>query len=216
MSSFGVVLDTCILYSAPIRDTLLRAASEGLYSLHWTDDILAELRHSLVESGRVTVEQAQRLAGVIAAQFPEARVTNHKELIDIMTNDPKDRHVLAAAVASASQVIVTNNLRDFPASALERYNIQSQTADEFLRSLFDLAPDDMTQIVIDQAADLHKPAMTVEELLAVLEKQVPTFVRHVRAEIGIGEFNVRRLKVEAHIRVRFYDRTRTRKSPPAS
>lgn len=36
-----------------------------------------------------------------------------------MTNDPKDRHVLAAAVRGHAGLIVTANIKDFPASALD-------------------------------------------------------------------------------------------------
>jgi hypothetical protein len=51
--------------------------------------------------------------------FPEAMVSGYEELIDQMDNDPKDRHVLAAAVVAGAEFIVTANLRDFPARALE-------------------------------------------------------------------------------------------------
>ncbi len=56
-----------------------------------------------------------------------------------MTNDPKDRHVLAAAVMSQSQIIVTDNLRDFPGEALAPFNLESYSADQFLTLLFDSA-----------------------------------------------------------------------------
>ena len=37
-----------------------------------------------------------------------------------MTNDPKDRHVLAAAVAAGSELIVTFDVGDFPLEACDR------------------------------------------------------------------------------------------------
>lgn len=54
MSSFAVVLDTCTLYPAALRDTLLRAAAEGLYRLVWSKSILDELRRNLVGDGRLS------------------------------------------------------------------------------------------------------------------------------------------------------------------
>ncbi|HEY0069824.1 MAG TPA: hypothetical protein VGE04_07645, partial [Chloroflexia bacterium] len=146
----------------------------------WTDDILDEVKKNLVLRGRTSKEQADHLVETLKSVFPEAIVRNHLRLIGAMTNDAKDRHVLAAAVASASQVIVTDNLRDFPREALDQYNIEAQSADEFLTNLFDLAPDDLTRIVMEQAGDLRKPAMTVDELLTILSRQAPTFTNHVR------------------------------------
>ena len=119
------------------------------------------------------------------AVFPEAMVSNHRDFIDAMTNDPKDRHVLAAAIVSGSQVIVTDNLRDFPEEALDKYDIEAQSADEFLSNLFDQAPDNVARIVMEQASDLRKPAMTVDELLAILERQTPTFADHVRKHMQV-------------------------------
>jgi predicted nucleic acid-binding protein len=180
MSSFGAILDACVLFSAPIRDTLLRIAAEGLYTAYWTEDILDELRKNLVSSGRISEKQAKHLIDTLKSVFPEAIVRNHRDLIGSMRNDPKDRHVLAAAVASASQVIVTDNLRDFPSAVLDPYNIEAQSADEFLSNLFDLAPDDVTRIVLEQAADLRKPPVAAGELLTILERQAPTFAGLVR------------------------------------
>ncbi|MEA2574269.1 MAG: hypothetical protein QOH93_1567 [Chloroflexia bacterium] len=181
--SFGAVLDACILFSAPIRDTLLRAAAEGLYRVYWTEDILAEVENNLVLSGRTSREQASRLTETLRSVFPEAIVRNHHSLIGAMTNHPKDRHVLAAAIASGSQVIITDNLRDFPKDVLDQYNIEAQAADEFLTNLLDLAPGVMTRIVMDQASDLRKPAMTVAELLTILGRQAPTFAEQLRNRI---------------------------------
>jgi hypothetical protein len=49
--------------------------------------------------------------------FEEAEVdaAEIERLEPAMTNDPKDRHVLATAVAAGSELIVTFNLDDFPA-----------------------------------------------------------------------------------------------------
>jgi predicted nucleic acid-binding protein len=125
------VLDANVLLPAALRDTLLRAADAGLYQVRWSDDILAEVKRNLVGDWKLAEEQAERLMGVMREAFPDALVTGYATLIDGMPNHPKDRHVLAAAVACRATVIVTQNLRDFPSDALEPFNVQVQSADAF-------------------------------------------------------------------------------------
>lgn len=57
-----------------------------------------------------------------------------------MDNEPKDRHVLAAAVAGAAETVVTLNLRDFPRSVCEPLSIEAIQPDEFLLRLHRLDP----------------------------------------------------------------------------
>ena len=46
---FEVVLDTCALYPAHLRDTILRLAERGLYRTLWSGEIIEELdRHRRV------------------------------------------------------------------------------------------------------------------------------------------------------------------------
>src|SRR5919202_4811570 len=125
MATLRAVLDASVLFPAAVRDTLLRAAASGLYQLYWSDEILDEVRRNLVASGRATPEQAQRLGDVMQGAFPEASVPGYEVLIDHMANDPKDRHVLAAAVVSQAQIIVTDNLRHFPHEALAPFNVEA-------------------------------------------------------------------------------------------
>ena len=57
--------------------------------------------------------------------FPGSNVTGYESLVENLSlPDPDDRHILAAAIKGEAQVIVTANLKDFPASALASYSIQ--------------------------------------------------------------------------------------------
>jgi hypothetical protein len=49
--------------------------------------------------------------------FPDAEVRGYETLIASMTCDPKDRHVLAAAVRGDAEALGTFNTRDFPDTA---------------------------------------------------------------------------------------------------
>lgn len=72
MTAFPVILDACVLFNAPVRDTLLRAAEYGLYRVHWSQKILDETTKNLVERGKMDQKQAEHLVSEMANAFPEA------------------------------------------------------------------------------------------------------------------------------------------------
>lgn len=176
MSSFGVVLDACVLIPASLRDTLLRAAEQGMYRLQWSDSILAEVSRNLVKRDMTSFEDAQCLINEMQQFFDEATVRNFEALVPCMTNDEKDRHVLAVAVMSKSQVIVTSNIQDFPDTALDPFGIEAQTPDEFLTHIFDLYPKRLLTILTEQSQDLVDPPISVQEILEELTLHAPEFV----------------------------------------
>lgn len=189
MTSFVVVPDACCLIPFALRDTIFRAADKGLYRLCLTDEILEEVRRNLIGKLKVPDDKASSLIRTINEAFPDAFVTGHMSLLDSMPVNDKDRHVLAAAVINNAQVIVTQNIKDFPLSILSSYHVEAQTPDEFLVHLFHLAPDEIARIIISQAGDLCMPSMTTLELLKILEKQVPSFVKLVQGELSSNRYN---------------------------
>lgn len=74
-------------------------------------------------------------------QTRDALVTGYEHLIPALSLPvPNDRHVLAAAITGRCDVIVTNNVRDFPLAACEPFGIRAQRPDDFLCDLLDRAP----------------------------------------------------------------------------
>lgn len=103
------------------------------------------------------------------AAVRDSLVTGYEQLIDgLVLPDKDDRQVLAAAVRSGAQIIVTSNLRDFPDDALKAFGIEAQSPDEFVLNLLDLAPGAVAAIVSKQAADLKNPPHTRDQLLETL------------------------------------------------
>lgn len=181
MSSFSVVMDANVLVPAALCDFLLRAASADMYRLVWTEEILDEVRRTLVgDLGKSEVLANKRVAAMKAA-FPDALVTQHVFLVSAMTNDPKDRHVLAAAVASGSQIIVTSNLSDFPPESLTPFSIEAQSPDMFMSDLLELDQEQISEILSLQARALRNPPKKVEDILNELARFAPEFVSHYRA-----------------------------------
>jgi len=65
---------------------------------------------------------------------------------------------------------VTWNLTDFPASALEPFDVEAQSPDRFIRHLVDLAPARVGQVLTEQAAALDSPPISVEDLIRLLRR----------------------------------------------
>ncbi|WP_052710722.1 PIN domain-containing protein [Pseudofrankia sp. DC12] len=125
---FSALLDTCVLVPSRTRDVLLEIASTGAYRPLWSTEILTELdrtlRTLLGKRGTSPEEigaYLTRLFRQMTTTFPDALVTDWEPLVPTVDlPDPDDRHVVAAAWAGRADVIVTNNLADFPASGLGR------------------------------------------------------------------------------------------------
>jgi predicted nucleic acid-binding protein len=180
---FRAVLDANVLYPFSLRDTLLRLAELELYTPLWSDRILDEMTRNLVEH-RLTAAQAASIDQAIRLAFDEAKIDagEIERLEPAMTNEAKDRHVLAAAVAADSELVVTFNLDDFPPEACEPVGVEAVHPDDFLLDLHDLAPEAVRAALEQQASDLH-PAWPLEQLLEALATAgVPRFVATVRSQ----------------------------------
>jgi len=182
MAVFPVVVDACVFYNASVRDTLLRAAEYGLYRLHWSQKILDETIKNLIEDGRMNLKQAEYFVGELSNAFPEAMVPVTDEIITVMKNEPKDRHVVAAAVSSSAQVIVTFNTDDFKPDHLGSLNIEAQKPDVFLLHLFGRQPQVMIRILLEQAEDLD--GVTFDQLLTAMQRHVPRFIVAIRTHMS--------------------------------
>lgn len=180
MTVFSVVLDSCVLYPMYLRDTLLRMAEVELCQVYWSREILEASTRNLIKAGRMTSDKAMRLQQMIENAFPEAIVEVPTELVQVMGNHPGDRHVLATAVVAKVNVIVTYNLKHFSRSALAPWGIEAQHPDVFLSYLYNLSPDLVANVVRQQAQDLQRPPISVDELLDILGKQVPEFASKVQ------------------------------------
>lgn len=180
---FAVVLDTCVLYPAHLRDTLLRLAERELYQVLWSADIIEELRRNLVGAG-VSSEAVDYLCAELQGAFPDAEVSGYQSLLDSMTCDPKDRHVLGAAVRSNAAAIVTFNLDDFPDSSVDPYEVDVIHPDRFLLDLLDLVPSIVIAELERQATANRREPRTLSGLLDALTRAgVPSFGDEVRSRI---------------------------------
>lgn len=131
---FVALLDANVLYPAYLRDLLLRLAQAGVYQPRWSAEILDEVVRN-VKKGRDAMgqEKVDRMISLMKQHFEDAEVAGYEGLVPAMTNDPKARHVLAAAITGGADLIVIYNLRHFPPHSCEPYNIDAQGPDQLQR-----------------------------------------------------------------------------------
>ncbi|MCR9066951.1 MAG: PIN domain-containing protein [Cytophagales bacterium] len=135
---FTCVIDTCAIHPLFVRDYLFWLAYYELFTPKWSSHIFDEWKRLLQEKGLNEEEIAKRIGRANAA-FPDAMVTNYEKIIDGLTlPDPDDRHVMAAAIKTNANVIVTNNLKDFPEEYLKDFGLLAKTADDFITDIIDL------------------------------------------------------------------------------
>lgn len=176
-NQYIAVLDTCVLAPMPLCDTLLRLAEDpAFYIPKWSHDILRELRSTLQRMGYSSAQAGRRVTAMEIA-FEDASVTGHERLVASMTNDPKDRHVLAAAVRCGAHAIVTSNVKHFPPESVQPYDLDVLTPDDFLVHLFHLNQDLFTEKVVAQAV---ARGVSLVDLVARLSNWAPGAARLIR------------------------------------
>ena len=173
----AVVLDACVLVNFSLCDTLLRMAEPPeLYEPRWSEEIMAETLRTLGSKLDWPASLTAYFAREVRAHFADAWVTGYEPLIPRMTNDPKDRHVLAAAVQCSASIIVTLNLRHFRPEHLSPWGIVALDPDAFLIGLYRQEGGTVRVKIAQQAVDRRR---TLPELLQILKPTVPGFVASI-------------------------------------
>lgn len=180
--AFTALFDACVLYPAPLRDLLLNLACTGLFRARWSAQIHDEWIRNLSKARPELADKLQRTRDAMDRAVPDCLVTDYEGLIDCVTSpDANDRHVVAAAIVGRADVIVTFNLKDFPARALAPYRVEAQHPDVFVRHVLDLDNAAALSAVRAHRSSLKSPPKTVEEYLASLARQgLPETVMFLR------------------------------------
>lgn len=172
--AFVVVYDASVLYPDSLRDVLIRLAIEGLVQAKWTERILDEVFGNLTaRRADLDPDKLGRTRRLMNAAVRDCLVQDYEPLMPVLQGlpDPEDRHVVAAAVKAHAQVIVTANLRDFPAEALQRWNVEAKHPDAFVLDQIDLDQDTVFAVVQQVADSTTRPPRTVDDILDHLSEK---------------------------------------------
>ncbi len=177
-----VVLDACVLANFSLCDTLLRLAEPPrLFEPKWSEEIIRETTRTLELKLGWPRSLTAHLEAELHTHFSEAWITGHEVLIPQMTNDEKDRHVVAAAVHARSPIIVTFNVRHFGPEHLDPWGIRALHPQSFLIGIFRQEQALVITKLEEQAADRGR---SLHQLFDILRATVPEFVALVSEAVS--------------------------------
>jgi predicted nucleic acid-binding protein len=169
---FVVIYDANTLYGNAQRDLLIRIARSGLVQAKWTDEIMDEMIGSLGKKRPdIGEDKLVRLRELMNGAVADCMVTGYEPLTETLElPDPDDRHVLAAAIKSGAQVIVTTNMKHFPPAQLQLWNVEAKLPDDFVLDQIHIDARIVYSCVQQIANSRSNPPGTVEDVLSELER----------------------------------------------
>ena len=167
---FTCVLDTNVIYPLWIRDLLLWFAYHELYTPKWSQHIFDEW-HAVMIREEISEDEAIKRTSKVTEAFPDALVQNYEPLIETLSlPDIKDRHVLAAAIKTNANLIVTNNLKHFPREYLSAFGLSVKDADDFFTDIIDLNHEKSIQAFRDLVMNKRNPPFDNYQILDIFRK----------------------------------------------
>jgi hypothetical protein len=173
---FTALVDACALAGALKRNLLLTLAEAEFFRLRWSDQILDETEAAIAailkgKGVEDATDRAARARKAMVAAFEEACVDDVAAMMGSVPDlpDATDRHVVAAALKTRASVIVTDNLKDFPAHILTPLNLEARSADAFIADTIALDPGRAVFAIRRMRERFSRPEKTAEILLLDME-----------------------------------------------
>jgi len=170
---YTALLDACVLFPIAVADALMSLATVGLFAAKWSTRIEEEWIQALEKTrpdlkGKLGIRRDSMREAVPDWEVP---AKDWDALVGcINLPDPDDHHVLAAAIAGHADCIVTSNLKDFPASAVQPFGIEILHPDDFTIKQWDL--DELAAVAAFKRmrARRRKPEATAEDFAQAMER----------------------------------------------
>lgn len=175
MPRLTAALDADVLVPILSCDFLLTAFDLRLYEPVVSVEALAEVERNLV--GRFPHLDPASLRRRVG-QMREA-LEDHLVDADTLDNvpeaiNPKDRHVIAAALAGEASVVVSNDKRLRAETETADIGLVAASADDFAARLWHLMPDEIDEVINSLVAKRTKRPVTVDELMEAMRGPFPT------------------------------------------
>lgn len=168
---FTAILDACVLADVFKRNLLLHLAEAELFRPRWSPEILDETERAILKITKGEADGTKQRAAIERA-FRDACVTGYDALIPAVTlPDADDRHVLAAAIHTNAQVLVTDNLKDFPPDELGKFGVELKSSDEFISDTITLHEQTAFGALKTMRVGYQNPALSTGKIIQFAESR---------------------------------------------
>ncbi len=165
------VLDTCVIYPTVMREMLLGAARLGHFEPIWSARILEEWARAARKLGPTGEAQARAEIALTQSQWPKAERAAQPGLEQrLWVPDAADIHVLATAITSSADVIVTLNAKDFPRNILSEEGLARQDPDALLLGFWQTDPEGLSDTAHRVLAEANRLSDDQWNLRALMKK----------------------------------------------
>ena len=189
ISTFTAFIDANVFYGARLRSLVLFAAQTKLYRARWTERVNDEWIDAVVKKAKkpsVTKEALQLTRLAMNEAIMDSLIENYEHLEEgLKLPDPKDNHVLAAAIHGHASTIVTFNLKDFPDDYLSKFKIHATHPDQFLIDAFYISRDHFIEAVMQDFQHYKQPPLTFSEYIQSLKTAGVPRLAEILAELEV-------------------------------
>ncbi|QBF31547.1 RSP_2648 family PIN domain-containing protein [Thalassococcus sp. S3] len=166
-----IVLDTCVLYPTVMREVLLAVARRGVFAPVWSAHILEEWARAAEKLGPMGAAQARAEIALLRRDWPDAEAPAAPGREErLWLPDPADIHVLAVAVETSSDAIMTLNAKDFPRHILSEEGLVRIDPDSYLHGVWQSKPDLVAEAAEQVLAQANAMSGEVWEMRRLLKK----------------------------------------------
>ncbi len=123
---------------------------------------------------------------MLREHYPEAMCSDFGHLIPAMTNQEKDRHVLAAAVKGKAALILTFNLSDFEDADLAPWGVKAKSPDDYLTTLYEMDSVPIAQTLGGIAERRKAKGDTLEDVVLKLGQSLPRLATLLYDDLDLG------------------------------
>lgn len=186
-ADFRVCVDACVLANFGVADLLLRLAKRPRQLIPvWSEEILAETRRTHIEKLGWDAEIADSFQASLRQHYPEAMCIGFEHLLPALTNDEKDRHVLAAAIKGQAPLLLTFNLSDFRDEDLAPWGVKAKSPDAYLTTLYEMDSVPIAQTLGGIAERRKAKGDTLEDVVLTLGRSLPRLAARLHDDLDLG------------------------------